>query len=125
MTAVTRLREYVDEPRAFARAELLDAFSRSALDNAIAQGTVTRVLPGIYAAAHHATSTAVRCHAAMLWSGDGVIGGASALFEWGLIDLPPAKVHLWIRPERRLKAPSWLIVHRDAVEMAKTGEARS
>jgi len=114
------LRDFVDEPRAFSRTELVRKFSRSALDNALARGKLTRVLPGVYASTHHSKSTAVRSHAAVLWSGNGVIGGTSALYNWGLIDQPPAKVHLWIAPERRLKSPAWLVVHRDAVAMEST-----
>jgi len=115
-----KLEPLVDQPRAFTRAELLAVVSRSALDNAVAQGTLIRVLPGIYAAALHARSTAVRIHAAQLWSGGGVIGGVSALFEWGLIDSPPSKVHLWVSPDHRLKAPRWIAVHRNAVQLTST-----
>ena len=116
----SRLRDFVDQPRAFTRDELIAAFSRGSLDAALSQGTVKRILPGVYAGSAHAQSNAVRSHAAVLWSGGGVIGGASALFEWGLVDSPPPKVHLWIAPERHLKAPPWVAIHRDDVEVRST-----
>lgn len=119
MTA-DRLQQFFDQPRAFTRAEILAQFSRSALNNALTHGMVARILPGVYAGALHSRSTAVRAHAAQLWSGDGVIGGVSALFEWGLIDDPPRNVHVWIAPDKRLRPPGWITVHRNAVPLAST-----
>ena len=107
------LAQFLDQPRAFTRAELLRDFSARSLEFALTKGTVTRVLPGIYAGSLHSRSFKVRSHAALLWArGSAALSGISALFEWGLVDEPPQRIEIWLPHERRLKPPPWLVVRR-------------
>jgi len=109
---------HLDQPSAFTRNEIIATFSRSTLDNAVAQGRAERILPGVYAAPFHARSFRVRAHAALLWAGpDAALAGLSALFEYGVVERTPQTIDIVVPHGRRLERPSWLTIRRSTVEI--------
>lgn len=64
---------------AVTRAEVLQHWTRRALENALRSGDVTRVLPGIYAATVHMRRPRVWGEALNLWHPAGRVTGALAL----------------------------------------------
>ncbi|GIG54075.1 endonuclease domain-containing protein [Demequina activiva] len=96
-------------PASFSLAELMRGASRGGVRAAITRGEITRVLPDRYAASLHAESWAVRSHAAAMWGPDGcALTGAGALFDAGLLPLPPAVVDLRVPRWRHRPSAPWL-----------------
>lgn len=115
----------VERAHAFTRAELVALSSKGAVQRAVASGALTRLLPGIYAAAEHADSFHARADAALLWAGpEAAISGESALFVWGLVDSPPRMVEITVPQERRPRPPEWLRVRRVTVACMTTRVGR-
>lgn len=108
------LRQLVaDQTRAFPYAELLSVSSKAAVSRAVSSGWLSRVLPCVYAHATHACAFTARADAALLWAQEGsVIAGTSAMWVWGLLTKPPAKVHVLVPQQQRKDAPDWLSVTR-------------
>ena len=102
-------------PRAFSRAELVRRWSRRALESAVAGGTVTRVLPGVYCATAHASLGPVRGEAINLWHPAGLITGPLALHLYKAELPPPATAHLHVARGHQPLAPDWIHCHQGEV----------
>ncbi len=75
-----RLAEYLHaNAHAFARAELVDGWSRHHLERGLESGAVARILPGVYCGAAHLSDPIVRGEALNLWQPVGAVTGALAL----------------------------------------------
>lgn len=99
----------------FTRAELLERWSRHALESGLRAGTVIRLLPDVYSAATHRSTPAVRGEALNLWAPRALVTGSLALHlrdprlpEPPLADLVSAKGDT-------LHPPSWIRVHQTGV----------
>lgn len=123
--------------RSYSRTELVSATSAQAVRVAVKNGTLVRVMHGIYVAGQHQDSFAARTHAAMRWAGAGAaLTGQAALFLWQVLDEPPLRVQVampsgagrvpppWIRIVRTLaphEAASWLSMPVVTAEAALVG----
>jgi hypothetical protein len=113
----TTLASYVNaNPGGHHRRTLTTLYSRRALERALREGSVVRVLPGIYIGSRHARDHRVLCDAALLWAdGKAIITGKSAAFLLGLLDSPPQRVTLLASRTVHLRAPDWIEVQRVSV----------
>jgi hypothetical protein len=88
---------------------------RQLLQHRIGVGTVRRVGRAAFQLAHFAPSPHEDCIAAWLWGeGQGVFSHATSLWLHGLIDMPPACVHLtlpWSWRRLRVRAPPGVALH--------------
>jgi very-short-patch-repair endonuclease len=95
--------------RSFSFSELTAATSERALRVAERNGTVVRLLHGIYVAAEHQDSFAARAHAAARWAGpQGALSGEAALFAWGIAPSPPNVVEVALPCGTRRRPPAWI-----------------
>ena len=88
------------------------AGARHALRACIADGSVVRVLPEIYAAGVHARTPAVRLAAASAWSSPGALTGVAAAHVWGVVDEAPEGVAVIMPPQIHRQRPNWLRILR-------------
>jgi very-short-patch-repair endonuclease len=76
----------------------------------VVDGYLQRVLPRVYAVGHAAPGTEADLVAALLYAGPGaMLSHATAAWWWGLIELPPAHIH--VSTPRRCPSPANLRVH--------------
>jgi len=103
---------------AFTRQQALTAgIPPGTISSRLARGRWQVLLPGVYAAGP--VDTRGRLHAAALWLPAGTVSHLAAGWLWGLLDEPPAVVHLtvpvtctrrgteWLRLVRRPSGPRW------------------
>lgn len=104
-------------PRSYSYADLVNASSAGGAQRAVARGDAVRLFHDRYAAREHAESFAARAHAAVVWAGPGAsLGGTSALFNWGIVENPPNRLHLIARPATKRVEPSWVRIVRASYE---------
>lgn len=98
---------------AFTRLQALAAgVPPGTISGRLVRGRWQLVLPGVYAAGHIEPLT--RVHAATLWLPTGVLSHLAACWLWGLLDEPPAVVHLTVAPSCTRRGPAWLrLVRRE------------
>ncbi|MDN4489544.1 DUF559 domain-containing protein [Demequina sp. SYSU T00068] len=110
---LTALMTRLDGPRdpVLPRRQVLDAIGRAGLEHAVADGTLTRVLPGWYCLAAHADDHRVRCAAVVRWSrGALVITGRSALHLLDSRFPAPHRVEARSARHGHVRTPAWLRV---------------
>lgn len=110
LTALDRpLHQFLDKnAHAFTRAELLAAWTRTALERALAQGRAVRILPGVYCATAHAQRAAVMGEALNLWHPAGLVTGALALHLYSEAVPAPTLAHVRVTNGFRPRAPAWV-----------------
>lgn len=107
------LTEFLTEnPHAFTRHELVRAWSRRQLDQALATGIVTRLLTGVYCASSHAARPRVAGEALNLWQPIGAVTGALALHLYAPRLAPPPRADYVLPHGRHLDAPGWVRLHQ-------------
>lgn len=104
------------EVRSYSSLELQTATSAQAVRVAIRNGSLVRLMKGIYASAEHHQSFAVRAHAALRWAGPkGLLTGQAALFLWGVTGEPPHQIHVALPAGSGRSPCGWVrIVHQSA-----------
>lgn len=99
-------------PHAFTRDELLAHWSRHHLDVTLADASVSRILPGVYASPLHQRHLRVIAEAASLWAPRALVTGALALHLYNR-ELPgPELVDLATANGDTLHPPSWIHAHQ-------------
>lgn len=107
------LAEHLDTRAVMTRAQIERAFGVHALKACLTEGSVSRVLPGVYASPSHALDPEVRCRAAAAWiGGNGALTGAAALWAYGCFRRPPTTVALAVAPEFKRASPPWIRLYR-------------
>lgn len=76
---------------AFSVRVLTAVFSPARIRHALDTAQLVRVVPGVVASPIHAASFAVRSQAIVMWA-DAPLSEVSALFAWGLVDVPPREL---------------------------------
>lgn len=103
---------------AITRAYAERAFGIHALNACVAEGSVRRILPGVFVHAAHTGDRKVRIRAASKWCDPrGAVTGAAAAWAWRLIPDPPARVTVQLPPRLHLESPDWLRIVRPNVPM--------
>jgi len=118
--AVARLKRLVEsEPRAWSRAELMEAASDHTVTAAVRAGVAVRAAPGLFVAAEHLTHPRALLDVASKWAAPaGAVGGTAALWVQGLIASPPTRITV-IAPHGFKRAPlPFTSVRRFAIDMA-------
>lgn len=91
------------------RCDQLDV-SRTTIGRWVATGYLHEELPGVYAVGHRARTTESGLAAALLYAGPGAaLSHGTAAWWWGLINHPPALIHV-STPKRRISQPG-ICVH--------------
>jgi len=112
MTVAEALHELRTDPRPFATGEVLAMASRHGLENAVRRREIIRILPGLYSAALHSDSWLVLARAALQWSPDAVLSGASALFAAGALLDAPSRIEVVVPRHGRRRYPAWIAARR-------------
>jgi very-short-patch-repair endonuclease len=118
--AVMRLKRLLESaPRAWSRAELMEASSDHTVNAAVRAGVAVRAAPGLFVAAEHLTHPRARLDVASKWAAPaGAVGGAAALWVHGLIASPPNRVTI-IAPHAFKRAPlPFTAVRRFTIDIA-------
>lgn len=99
---------------AISRQQLLGAGASTAtMRRLIRQGHLHRLYRGVYAVGQPQLEQRGRLWAAILWAGNGAcLGGATALWWWGVLPFEPRDIHLLARKELPLAAGIQLLVRR-------------
>jgi hypothetical protein len=85
----------------------------------VADGSVVRVLPGLYAHANKGDDPHIRVLAAAMWaSPHGAVTSAGALWVWGALSRPPDQFSVQMPVPTRRACPAWLRVVRADVAPA-------
>ncbi|MFW7413596.1 DUF559 domain-containing protein [Demequina sp. SO4-18] len=112
-TRVHSLAAFLDgSAHAFARNELIRTWSRRQLDAAVAAGTVTRLLTGVYCGTAHALRPVVRSEALHLWHPAGAVTGAGALHLYEPRLPAPARLDYLVATGQRRATPPWVTLHQ-------------
>lgn len=100
--------------QAYSARELEAIFSRRQLQAGLADGSVTRLAPHVYAGTVHASSFQTRVDAAALWAGpQSAVGGLAALYLHGVLDSEPRRIEIVVDHARRMSArPAWIRIRR-------------
>lgn len=108
-----------DSAKPMLRHDILKRFGKNALDACLADSTLARVLPGVYAHRQHAQTRATRVYAASLWAAtaEGVLTSDAALWLWGVLAKPPSKVTVLVRHPLHRAPPPWLNTYRPRAEV--------
>jgi very-short-patch-repair endonuclease len=105
------------EPKAWHRAELIRRFSVYALKQLVREGTVVRVLPGIYASPTWQHSCETRLSAVNLWAPKGTaVTGPAGAFLWKLTEHKPSRIDVICAQPLHLTGPPWLRLHRTTIK---------
>ncbi|WP_062312243.1 DUF559 domain-containing protein [Demequina rhizosphaerae] len=107
-----------ENPHAYTRDELVDAWSRRQLDRGIREGTVARLATGVYCGATRTSDLTVRGEALNLWQPTGAVTGAGALHLYDESLPKPERLDLLVPHGRRLEVPPW-------ARLRQTGPIRS
>lgn len=92
---------------AYRRDELLRCWSTRQLTQAVADGTVARILPRIYCGSRHVATPAVRGEALNLWHPRGLVTGALALHLY-TSELPaPPEAAILVAHGTQPRSPNW------------------
>ncbi|MDN4484149.1 endonuclease domain-containing protein [Demequina lignilytica] len=103
------LADHLDaHPHAWSRAELLCHWSTRRLTRAVADGSVARLLPGVYCGSRHSADPVVRGEALNLWHPAGLVTGELALHLCARQLPAPDRAALVVPRGQHLRAPSWV-----------------
>ncbi len=104
----------LNTPGTFAsRDDLLRRWGRVSLDNAVAQGLVVRLAPGLYVHATQAHDFTTRVNVAQAWMPHGcAIAGVAALALHRLTDVHPPSITVMAPAPTHPRAPAWVRVAR-------------
>lgn len=109
----TTLAEFLTEsPHAFTRHELVRAWSRRQLDQALTAGFVTKLFTGVYCGTSHATEPRVKGEALNLWQPSGAVTGTHALHLYASRIDPPRHTDYVLPHGQHLDAPAWVRLHQ-------------
>jgi len=118
--AVTRLKRLLESaPRAWSRAELIEAASDHTVNAAVRAGVAVHAAPGLFVAAERLTDPRARLDVASKWAAPaGAVGGVAALWVHGLLATPPTNVTI-IAPHGFKRTPlPFTAVRRFTIDMA-------
>lgn len=93
---------------AFARSELLARWPRSALDRALRDGSITRIVPGVYCASEHAADPVITGEALNRWAPHALVSGELALHLYAPSLPAPRRADLVVPHGQHMRAPSWV-----------------
>jgi very-short-patch-repair endonuclease len=97
-----------DTEHPFTRAELVGAWSRVQLDRAVHDGSVTRIVPGVYCGEAQRLRPIVMGEALNLWAPRGLVSGALALNLFAP-ELPAPQIADLVVPHgQHMRAPAWV-----------------
>lgn len=95
------------------RAQIDKDFGLHALETCLIEGSVKRVLPGVYTSANPASDPEALCRGSLAWAGgEAALTGAAALWAYGCIDTPPSAVALVVPPRFKRATPPWIRLYR-------------
>ena len=94
---------------AFSRDDLLQHWTRRALENALHAGHAVRLLPGVYAASNNSAVPRVRGEALNLWHPAGLVTGPLALHMYAARLPAPPMAHMRVEKGTRPRAPGWVV----------------
>jgi very-short-patch-repair endonuclease len=97
-------------PTAHRAADLLERFSRAALERAVREGVLRRVLPGVYVAREHLGSPEAVGSALNAWWPQAVVTGELALAIHRGDETAPRGAMVVVQHHTRSRAPKWLRV---------------
>lgn len=84
--------------------------SRGVIARRVKSGTLTRVLPQVYAT--DKPDFIDLCTAVTLWKSDAVISHLTAAWLWGLVEHEPDRVEATIDPSGSARCPQWIRLYR-------------
>lgn len=93
---------------AFSRADILNRWTRTSLERALADGTASRILPGVYCGTAHYTSPLVRGEALNLWHPAGLVTGPLALHMYSSALPAPPLADIRVVDGFRPRVPAWV-----------------
>lgn len=103
---------------AFTRQELLSRWPRSALDQGLRDGGISRIAPGVYCDSTHTTDPVAMGDAVNLWTPSGLVTGALALRLYSPALVAPSCADLLVPYGRHPRAPSWVRVRQTELPRA-------
>ncbi|MFN3865908.1 MAG: endonuclease domain-containing protein [Demequina sp.] len=105
---------------AFSRTDILKRWTRTSLERGLADGTASRILPGVYCGTAHRTSAVVRGEALNLWHPAGLVTGPLALHLYSKSLSVPPLADLRVVDGFRPRVPTWVQCRQGAPMRARS-----